>query len=107
MGKEGQERNSEKKKGSSKVTSKQVVAIGAIVLLVLMYVISLILAIFDNTASGVMFRASLVGTFAIPLLAWVYIWMYGKLSRKHTIADFDLRKDPEADSQIGNQNGNS
>lgn len=78
-----------------KVTMKQAVAILAIVLLVLMYVVSLILAIFDQTASGVMFRASLVGTFAIPLLAWVYIWMYGKLTQKHTMADFDLGKESE------------
>ena len=64
-----------------KVTMKQAVAILAIVLLVLMYVVSLILAIFDQTASGVMFRASLVGTFAIP--------------QKHTMADFDLGKESE------------
>lgn len=80
----------EKQTSKKKTTSKQIAAIGAVVLLVLMYAATLIAAIFDTTASGVLFRASLIATFAIPLLAWIYIWMYGKLTRKHTMADFDL-----------------
>ena len=78
--------NSPKKK----ISSKQVVAIIGIVLLIAMYVITLIAAIFDNPNSMLLFRACLIGTFTIPLLIWVYIWMYGKLTQKHTMADFDL-----------------
>lgn len=73
-----------------KTTSKQIVAIIGIVLLAAMYVIALIAAIFDNPNSMLLFRACLIGTFTIPLLLWVYIWMYGKLTRKHTMVDFDL-----------------
>ncbi len=71
-------------------TAKRVAAILAIVLLVLLYLSTLLAALFDATASGVLFRLSLIGTFTIPLLTWVYIWMYGKLAKKHTIADFEL-----------------
>ena len=78
--------NKEKKK----MRSKQIVAIIGVVLLAAMYVITLIAAIFDNPNSMMLFRACLIGTFTIPLLIWVYIWMYGKLTQKHTMADLDL-----------------
>lgn len=78
-----------------KVTSKQVVAIGGIILLVLMYLGTLIVAIVDSSASMALFQACLVATFAIPFLIWIYIWMYGKLTRRHTIADFDIGGVPE------------
>ena len=79
-----------KNKSGKKTTSKQIVAIIAIVLLVAMYLLTLIAALFDNANSMLLFRASLIATFTIPLLTWVYIWMYGKLTQKHTMADFDL-----------------
>lgn len=85
-------------KPPKKTTSKQIVAIIGVVLLAAMYVITLIAAIFDNPNSMLLFRACLIGTFTIPLLIWVYIWMYGKLTQKHTMADFDLgRKAPKND----------
>lgn len=73
-----------------KTTSKQIVAMIGVVLLVAMYLITLIVAIFDQDASGRLFQACLVATIAIPLLIWLYIWMYGKLTGKHTMADPDL-----------------
>ena len=82
--------HSNKNNRQSKATSKQIVAIIGIILLAAMYILTLIAAIFDNPNSMLLFRACLIGTFTIPLLIWVYIWMYGKLTRKHTMADFDL-----------------
>lgn len=73
-----------------KMTSKQVVAIIGIVLLVLMYIATLIAAIVDSSASGHLFWVCLYATVVIPILIWVYTWMYGKLTQKHTFADFDL-----------------
>ena len=77
-------------KAGSKVTSKQVVAMTGIILRILMYVGTLIVAIVDRSASGRLFWICLYATVAIPILIWVYTWMYGKLTRKHTFADFDL-----------------
>lgn len=77
-------------KTGKKITSKQVVAIIGILLLVLMYLATLITAIVDSSASGRLFWICLYATVAIPLLVWVYTWMYGKLTRKHTFADFEL-----------------
>lgn len=78
-----------------KMTSKQIVAIAGIVLLVLMYVATLIAAVFDSTASGRLFWICLFSTVAIPLLIWIYTWMYGILTRKHTFADLDLGGEKE------------
>lgn len=73
-----------------RTNSKQVVALAGVVLLVAMYLVTLIVAIFDSDTSGRLFQACLVATIAIPLLIWIYIWMYGMLTGKHTIADPDL-----------------
>ena len=75
---------------TKKVTSRQVVAIVGIVLLVLLYVVTLIVSIFDKSASGKWFMACLMSTVAIPLLIWIYTFLYGRLTGKHTIASFDL-----------------
>lgn len=81
----------DKKEGTKKkVTSKQIAAIVGIALLVLLYVVTLFTAIFDSSAAGRLFQACLFATVAVPLLIWVYIWMYGKLTNKSTIADLNI-----------------
>lgn len=79
-----------KENNKKKMTSKQIVAIIGVVLLVLLYVITLITAIFDRSGSGRLFQASLAATLVIPLLVWIYTWLYGRLTHKHTFADFDI-----------------
>lgn len=86
-------KNNKKNKTGKKITSKQVVAIIGILLLVLMYIMTLIAAIADSSVSGRLFWSCLYATIAIPILIWVYTWMYGKLTGKHTIADFDMFQD--------------
>lgn len=61
-----------------------------VVILVLLYLVTLLAAIFDPTASGALFRASLIASFCIPFLIWIYVWMYGKLTQKKTFADINL-----------------
>lgn len=97
-------KNNESKDGRTpspgkKVTSKQVVAIIGIVLLVLMYIVTLVAAIADSSASGRLFWMCLYATVVIPILIWVYTWMYGKLTQKHTFADFDLGGNAEEDQK--------
>lgn len=70
------------------MTSRQVCAIIGIVMLVLLYIITLFAAIFDSTASHALFAACLLATVAIPLLIWIYTWMFGKLTNRSTFADF-------------------
>ena len=73
-----------------KITSRQVVALLGIALLVLMYLATLITAIAGNPASDRLFFLSLFATLTIPVLISIYTWMYGKLTGKHTCADFNL-----------------
>jgi len=83
------ENTNQNEKNKKKVTSKQVVAMTGIILLVLLYVITLIAAFVDKTASGSLFTACLFASIGIPFLIWIYTWMYGKLTNKKTFADFD------------------
>lgn len=71
----------------NRITSKQIVALGGVVLLVLMYIATLVVAVVDNSDSGKWFMSCIFATVAVPLLIWIYTWMYGKLTGRHTIAD--------------------
>lgn len=81
-------------KDKKKVTSKQVVAMAGVILLVLLYVVTLIVSIIDKSASGQWFMICLMATVAIPILIWIYTWMYGKLTGKKTIADVNANFGP-------------
>lgn len=72
----------------TKMTSKQIFAIIGIIVLVLLYLVTLLAAIFDSSASHALFAACLLATVAIPLLIWIYTWMFGKLTNRSTFADF-------------------
>ena len=87
--------------GKKKMTSRQVVAIIGVALLVLMYIITLVAAFVDNSASGQWFRLSLFGTLAIPIVIWLYSWMYGRLTGKKSIGD------PETNPEVKDAEGPS
>lgn len=76
-----------KKEKKTKITSRQVVAIIGIVLLLLLYLGTLIAAIADSSASAVWFRLCLAGTLVVPLIIWLYSWMYGRLTGKPALGD--------------------
>ena len=65
---------------------QRIAAIIGIVLLVLLYIVTLIAAIFNFDGSGRLFQACLFATIGVPLLLWIYIWLYGKVKGKETIA---------------------
>ena len=90
------------------ITSKQVAALVSILLLALLYIVTLIVAIFDSSESGRWFMICIFATVAVPMLLWIYIWMYGKLTGKPPIADSeqvmgtDLRADLNSDNPDSN-----
>lgn len=67
---------------------QRIAALIGVILLVLLAVLTLVFAIVDK--SGMLFRTCLIATIACPILIWVYIWCYGRLTGKHTMADLDL-----------------
>lgn len=77
----------ENKNTKKKITSKQVVAIIGIVLLLSLYILSLVMAFLDTSDSGKWFGLSLIATIIVPILIWIYTWLYGKMTGKHTITD--------------------
>lgn len=66
---------------------KQIAAIICIILLVLLYVATLVVSLLDFPGSGKLFAACLLATVGLPILLWIYIWLYGRLTQKSTIAE--------------------
>lgn len=66
----------------SKISSKQIIAIVGIVLLVLLYIVTLLVAIFDSSSSGRWFWMCLISTVAVPILVWIYSTVYTIIQEK-------------------------
>lgn len=93
--------NQSENKPNKKITSRQIVAIVGVVLLVLLYLVTLVVAFVDTSASGRLFGMCLFATIAVPVLVWIYTWMYGRLTGKSTMADLNIGgKDHMTDEEI-------
>ena len=85
----------------SRYSKKQRIA--AIIRLALTFalLIGLVLsALFDQ--GGRLFQAFLFASIGVTILCWIYIWLYGRMTGKKTIADFK----PEDADQTGDAPGN-
>ncbi len=80
----------EEKNKSKKRTPKQIAALICVILLGALYVFTLIMACLDFPWSGRLFAACLLATIGLPILCWIYIWLYGLATQKHTMASADL-----------------
>ncbi len=76
-----------------KKTPKQIAAILCIVLLVLLYVATLVVALLDFPGSDRLFAACLMATVGLPILLWIYIWLYGKYKERRSGAGLSGTKD--------------
>ena len=85
---------------SNASNSQRIVAIIGVALLVIVIFALLLTAIFDPT--GVWFRACLLLAIAIPILLWIYVWLYGTLKQKKTIASFEFLEDDSDEKQDSN-----
>lgn len=70
-------------------------ALLGIILLVLLYLATLLCAIFDFDGSLRLFQACLFATIAVPILIWIYVYLFGKLNNKKTFASFDTSEEPK------------
>ena len=73
---------------------QRVAALICVVLIGLMYISTLVFALLKFDWAGKMFRISMGCTLVLPLLAWAYIWMIGKLTHRATIADLNIGGQP-------------
>lgn len=62
-----------------KKTPKQIAALFGIGLILSLYVLLLIFAIFDFNGRDILFRACLLATIILPILIWIYMYLYDKL----------------------------
>lgn len=65
-------------KKNNHMNSRRIAALVGVILLVLMYIATLIAAITDSSASGHLFALSLFASFALPILIWIYTWLFQK-----------------------------
>ncbi len=85
-----------------KWSAKRIAAIICIVLLVALYIITLLAAIFDKGEGMHLFAACVVATIGLPILLWIYLLCYGYYAKKHTIADLDILQNVDADTRNDN-----
>ena len=69
-------------KKEKKISPKQIAAMICVVLLVGMYVATLIVALLDFPGWDRLFQACLVATIGLPILLWIYIWLYKQVKEK-------------------------
>lgn len=80
-----------------KKKSKQIAAWVCIIIIVLLYAATFILSFLDFPGSGALFQSCLVATVGLPILLWIYIWLYGKIRDRHTIASLDILQTEKAE----------
>lgn len=71
-----------KEKKDKKISPKQIAAMICVVLLVGMYVATLIVALLDFPGWDRLFQACLVATIGLPILLWIYIWLYQQIKER-------------------------
>ena len=86
-----------------KSKNKQIAAIVCIVLLVLIYVATLVVSLLDFPNSDRLFAVCLGATMGLPILFWVYVALYGKLTQKSTFADLFPESNANNDTEMNTE----
>lgn len=84
-----------KEKLFMKIRAKQIAAIICIILLVLLYAATLVVSILDFPGQDRLFATCLGATVGLPILLWIYIWLYGRITEKGSMAELFPSKETE------------
>ena len=68
---------------------KRIIALAGVVLLLGVYLVFIIQALFGKTGPGSAFLACAAATVAIPIVVWLILWVYTVLTGKRTVASAD------------------
>ena len=71
---------------------KRIFAIIGVILLVSLYILTLVMALTDNTSTMRMLEASVLVTIIIPVLIWTYTFIYRLLNKKDDSDNDNLTK---------------
>lgn len=74
---------------------KRIGALVGVILLTSTIIATLVMAILGYTFESKLFMGLVISDICLPILLWIYIWLFGKLTGKHTIASFDFMQDKE------------
>ena len=85
-----------------KMTPKRILALLVIIFLVMIYIMALVVAIVWPENGGKIFAMCLFATVVIPIVAYLYIWVYTKITGKKTIASVP-EVEPEATSDTDSE----
>lgn len=88
-------RNKENNENKKKRTPKQIAALVCVILLAGMYLCTLIVAFLDFPGADKLFSGCLVMTIGLPILLWLYIWLYGIYTERHNMASLDMMHSDE------------
>ena len=77
--------------------SKRVLAITGIILLLCLYIVTLVLAIIGNENTTPWFMACICATIIVPILIWVYTWLYNRL--KQDVSEAAEKAEKEQNNQ--------
>ncbi len=85
-----------------KIRPKQIAAWICIIALLGLSVATFIIGLLDFPGSDALFFACLAAMVFLPILLWIYIWLYGKVRDKHTIASIDFFQTDQAEHEKKN-----
>lgn len=74
-------------KKDKKRTTKQIAALICVIILAGMYIVTLVVACLDFKDSGRLFAACLLATIGLPILLWIYIWLYSRIQDRRGESD--------------------
>lgn len=69
-------------KNNKKKRGRQIAALVCVVLLAAMYIATFIISLLDFPHSDRLFAACLVATIGLPILLWIYIWLFQKVQER-------------------------
>ncbi len=62
--------------------TKRILALLAVILILLLYLTTLVLSFFKSKRAGELLMISLVATVVIPVLLYLYLWLYRTFRKK-------------------------
>ncbi|HBA67906.1 MAG TPA: hypothetical protein DCZ40_00905 [Lachnospiraceae bacterium] len=60
-----------------------------IIALAVLYIATFLTAILDTPGSGTVFRTCLGATIVLPVLLWMYLWLYSRIRERETAPNND------------------
>ncbi len=83
-------------------TTRRVAAWIGIIALIGLYVFSLVQAFVYNADSFQVFLYAVAGTITIPIVIWLFLWVYSAFTGKHNVASLDAMSSNLAHDERGN-----